>query len=399
MAKRQIVITGGAGFIGSHVVRLLVNKYPDYNIINVDKLTYAGNLSNLKDIENKDNYKFIKADICDFEMMLSIIKENNVDGIIHLAAESHVDRSIKDPFTFARTNVMGTLSLLQAAKLYWESLPEKYEGKRFYHISTDEVYGALEMNHPEGIEPPFKTVASSEGHKAYGDEFFYETTKYNPHSPYSAAKASSDHFVRAYHDTYGMPTIVTNCSNNYGPYQFPEKLIPLFINNIRHHKPLPVYGKGENVRDWLYVEDHARAIDIIFHNGKIAETYNIGGFNEWKNIDIIKTIIKTVDIALGRVELSDEQQKMNSSGLMAHGSLPDEMFPDMSLITYVTDRLGHDARYAIDSTKLQKELGWEPSLQFEEGIEKTVRWYLDNQEWMDNVTSGDYQKYYEEMYK
>ena len=375
MAKRQIVITGGAGFIGSHVVRLFVNKYPDYDIINVDKLTYAGNLSNLKDIENKDNYKFIKADICDFEMMLSIIKENNVDGIIHLAAESHVDRSIKDPFTFARTNVMGTLSLLQAAKLYWESLPEKYEGKRFYHISTDEVYGALEMNRPEGIEPPFKTVASSEGHKAYGDEFFYETTKYNPHSPYSAAKASSDHFVRAYHDTYGMPTIVTNCSNNYGPYQFPEKLIPLFINNIRHRKPLPVYGKGENVRDWLYVEDHARAIDIIFHNGKISETYNIGGFNEWKNIDLIKVMIKTVDRVLGNPEGSS-----------------------LDLITYVTDRLGHDARYAIDSTKLQRELGWEPSLQFEEGIEKTVRWYLDNQEWMDNITSGEYEKYYEEMY-
>jgi dTDP-glucose 4,6-dehydratase len=254
------------------------------------------------------------------------------------------------------------------------------------------------MNHPEGIEPPFKTVASSEGHKAYGDEFFYETTKYNPHSPYSASKASSDHFVRAYHDTYGMPTIVTNCSNNYGPYQFPEKLIPLFINNIRHRKPLPVYGKGENVRDWLYVEDHARAIDLIFHKGKVAETYNIGGFNEWKNIDIIKTIIKTVDIALGRVALSDEQRAMSSSQLSALSSMPDKMFPDMDLITFVTDRLGHDARYAIDSSKLQKELGWEPSLQFEEGIEKTVRWYLDNQEWMDNVTSGDYQKYYEEMY-
>ena len=396
--KRNIVITGGAGFIGSHVVRLFVNKYPEYNIINLDKLTYAGNLANLKDIEDKPNYKFVKMDICDFEAFYQLMQDEKIDGIIHLAAESHVDRSIKDPFTFARTNVMGTLSLLQAAKLYWESLPEKYEGKRFYHISTDEVYGALTMNHPEGIEPPFKTVASSEGHKAYGDDFFYETTKYNPHSPYSAAKASSDHFVRAYHDTYGMPTIVTNCSNNYGPYQFPEKLIPLFINNIRHRKPLPVYGKGENVRDWLYVEDHARAIDLIFHKGKIAETYNIGGFNEWKNIDLIKVLIKTVDIALGRVVLSDEQRAMNSSQLTAHSSLPDEMFPDLDLITYVTDRLGHDARYAIDSTKLQKELGWEPSLQFEEGIEKTVRWYLENQEWMDNVTSGDYQKYYEEMY-
>ena len=392
MAKRSIVITGGAGFIGSHVVRLFVNKYPEYKIINLDKLTYAGNLANLKDIEDKPNYKFVKMDICDFEAFYQLMQDEKVDGIIHLAAESHVDRSIKDPFTFAKTNVMGTLSLLQAAKLYWESLPEKYEGKRFYHISTDEVYGALAMNHPEGIEPPFKTVASSEGHKAYGDEFFYETTKYNPHSPYSAAKASSDHFVRAYHDTYGMPTIVTNCSNNYGPYQFPEKLIPLFINNIRHRNPLPVYGKGENVRDWLYVEDHARAIDLIFHEGKVAETYNIGGFNEWKNIDIIKTIIKTVDIALGRVVLSDEQRAMS-------GTLPDEMFPDMDLITFVTDRLGHDARYAIDSTKLQKELGWEPSLQFEEGIEKTVRWYLDNQEWMDNITSGEYEKYYEDMYK
>lgn len=375
MAKKNILITGGAGFIGSHVVRLFVNKYPDYHIVNLDLLTYAGNLANLKDVESKPNYTFVRADICDYERMLEIIREYKIDGIIHLAAESHVDRSIKDPFTFARTNVMGTLTLLQAAKLYWESLPEKWEGKRFYHISTDEVYGALSMNHPEGIEPPFKTVASSEGHKAYGDEFFYETTKYNPHSPYSAAKASSDHFVRAYHDTYGLPTIVTNCSNNYGPYQFPEKLIPLFINNIRKGKPLPVYGKGENVRDWLYVEDHARAIDLIFHKGKVAETYNIGGFNEWKNIDLIKVMIKTVDRILGNPE--------------GHS---------MGLITYVTDRLGHDARYAIDSTKLQKELGWEPSLQFEEGIEKTVRWYLENQEWMDNITSGAYEKYYEEMY-
>ena len=374
--KRNIIVTGGAGFIGSHVVRLFVNKYPEYRIINVDKLTYAGNLANLKDIEDKPNYVFVKADICDFDTMYELMQKYAVDGVIHLAAESHVDRSIKDPFTFARTNVMGTLSLLQAAKLLWEATPEKYDGKRFYHISTDEVYGALHMNHPEGIEPPFKTVASSEGHKAYGDDFFYETTKYNPHSPYSASKASSDHFVRAFHDTYGMPTIVTNCSNNYGPYQFPEKLIPLFINNIRNHKPLPVYGKGENVRDWLFVEDHARAIDVIFHEGNIAETYNIGGFNEWKNIDLIKVMIRTVDKILG-----------NPEGY------------SLDLITYVTDRLGHDARYAIDSTKLQKELGWEPSLQFEEGIEKTVRWYLDNQEWMDNITSGEYEKYYEDMYK
>ena len=375
--KRNIIITGGAGFIGSHVVRLFVNKYPDYHIINVDKLTYAGNLANLKDVENCPNYTFVKADICDFDKMLSLMEQYQVDGVIHLAAESHVDRSIKDPFTFARTNVMGTLSLLQAAKYTWE--PWKYvKGDvqcRFYHISTDEVYGALEMNHPEGVEPPFQTVASSQGHKAYGSEFFLETTKYNPHSPYSASKASSDHFVRAFHDTYGMPVVVTNCSNNYGPYQFPEKLIPLFINNIRNGKPLPVYGKGENVRDWLYVEDHARAIDLIFHEGKIAETYNIGGFNEWKNIDLIKVMIATVDRILGNPE--------------GHS---------LGLITYVTDRLGHDARYAIDSTKLQKELGWEPSLQFEEGIEKTVRWYLENQDWMDNVTSGEYEKYYDSMY-
>lgn len=375
--KRNIIITGGAGFIGSHVVRLFVNQYPDYHIINLDKLTYAGNLANLKDIEDRPNYTFVKADICDFDKMSELIRQYHMDGIIHLAAESHVDRSIKDPFTFARTNVMGTLSLLQAAKEYWESLPEGYEGKRFYHISTDEVYGALELTHPEGIEPPFTTTASSsEHHLAYGEAFFLETTKYNPHSPYSASKASSDHFVRAFHDTYGMPTIVTNCSNNYGPYQFPEKLIPLFINNIRHGKPLPVYGRGENVRDWLYVVDHARAIDTIFHRGKVGDTYNIGGFNEWRNIDLIRVVIRTVDRLLGRSEGASEH-----------------------LITYVTDRAGHDLRYAIDSRKLKEELGWEPSLQFEEGIEKTVRWYLDSQEWMDNITSGEYEKYYEEMYR
>jgi len=373
--KRNIIITGGAGFIGSHVVRLFVNKYPEYHIINVDKLTYAGNLANLKDIEQKPNYTFVKADICDFDTMRQLMEQHHVDGIIHLAAESHVDRSIRDPFTFAQTNVMGTLSLLQAAKLTWEARPEGYEGKRFYHISTDEVYGALALTDPEGVESPFTTKASSEHHHAYGREFFTEDRKYQPHSPYSASKASSDHFVRAFHDTYGMPTIVTNCSNNYGPYQFPEKLIPLFINNIRHRKPLPVYGEGLNVRDWLYVVDHARAIDLIFHEGKVADTYNIGGFNEWKNIDIVKLLIRTTDRLLGRAEGED-----------------------MNLITHVTDRKGHDLRYAIDSRKLQRELGWEPSLQFEEGIEKTVRWYLDNQDWLDNVTSGNYQRYYEEMY-
>ena len=348
--KRNILIPGGAGFIGSHVVRLFVTKYPEYHIINLDKLTYAGNLANLADIEQQSNYTFVKADICDFEKILELFRQYCIDGVIHLAAESHVDRSIKDPFTFAQTNVMGTLSLLQAAKVSWDG---QYDGKRFYHISTDEVYGALKFD----------------------GTFFTETTKYDPHSPYSASKASSDHFVRAFHDTFGMPTLVTNCSNNYGPYQFPEKLIPLFINNIRHNKPLPVYGKGENVRDWLYVVDHARAIDLIFHNGKVAETYNIGGFNEWKNIDLIRVLIKTVDRLLGRPEGASEK-----------------------LITYVTDRAGHDLRYAIDSTKLKNELGWEPSLQFEEGIEKTVKWYLDNQEWLDQVTSGDYQGYYERMY-
>ncbi len=348
--RKHILITGGAGFIGSHVVRLFVNKYPEYQIVNLDKLTYAGNLATLKDIEDKPNYTFVKADICDFEKIQEVFSTYQIDGVIHLAAESHVDRSIKDPFTFARTNVMGTLSLLQAAKLYWDG---NYTDKMFYHISTDEVYGTLEFD----------------------GTFFTEETSYDPHSPYSASKASSDHFVRAFHDTYGMPTIVTNCSNNYGPFQFPEKLIPLFINNIRQRKPLPVYGKGENIRDWLYVVDHARAIDLIFHQGKVADTYNIGGFNEWTNIDLIKVIIKTVDRLLGHPEGYS-----------------------LDLITHVTDRAGHDLRYAIDSTKLKNELGWEPSLQFEEGIEKTVAWYLDNQEWMDQILSGDYEKYYDEMY-
>lgn len=357
------MITGGAGFIGNHVVRLFVNKYPEYRIINVDKLTYAGHPANVRDLEGKPNYIFEQADVCDLAEMRRIINDYEVDGIIHLAAESHVDRSIEDPFVFARTNVMGTLTLLQAARERWEALPEGYKGKRYYQISTDEVYGALEITHPDGIDAPFSTKASREAGKAYGETFFTETTPYSPHSPYSAAKASADHFVRAYHDTYGMPVVITNCSNNYGPYQFPEKLIPLFIKNIRAGKPLPVYGKGENVRDWLYVEDHARAIDLVFHDGKDGETYNIGGFNEWKNIDLIKVMIKVVDRILGNPEGHSER-----------------------LITYVTDRKGHDLRYAIDSRKIQSELGWEPSLQFEEGIEKTVRWYLDHEDWIKEVS-------------
>ena len=347
---KNILITGGAGFIGSHVVRLFVNKYPDYNIINLDALTYAGNLENLKDIEHKPNYTFIKRDICDYEHMNIVFSDYEIDAVIHLAAESHVDRSIKDPFSFAKTNVMGTLSLLQAAKEKWGN---NFKEKLFYHISTDEVYGSL----------------TDQG-------FFTEKTPYDPHSPYSASKASSDHFVRAFYDTYKFPTVISNCSNNYGSFQFPEKLIPLFINNICNNKSLPVYGKGENVRDWLFVEDHARAIDIIFHKGKLGETYNIGGFNEWRNIDLIKVLIRTVDKLLGRKEGASEK-----------------------LITHVKDRAGHDYRYAIDSSKLKNELGWEPSLQFEEGIEKTVKWYLNNKEWIENIVNGDYLTYYKEMYE
>ncbi|WP_266367999.1 dTDP-glucose 4,6-dehydratase [Tellurirhabdus rosea] len=348
---KKILITGGAGFIGSHVVRLFVQKYPEYQIYNLDKLTYAGNLENLTDIENSPNYTFVKGDITDAEFLAQLFAETSFDGVIHLAAESHVDRSISDPMSFVMTNVVGTVNLLNAAKSSWA--PSGFAGKRFYHVSTDEVYGSL--HNP--------------------DEFFTETTPYDPKSPYSASKAASDHFVRAYQNTYGLPTVVSNCSNNYGPNHFPEKLIPLMIHNIRNNKPLPVYGKGENVRDWLYVIDHARAIDVIFHNGQTGDTYNIGGFNEWKNIDLVNLLCSIMDRKLGRPEGTSAQ-----------------------LITYVTDRAGHDLRYAIDSTKLKTELGWEPSLQFAEGLEKTVDWFLQNQSWLDNVTSGNYQKYYQDMY-
>ncbi|WP_321996251.1 dTDP-glucose 4,6-dehydratase [Draconibacterium orientale] len=347
---KKILITGGAGFIGSHVVRLFVNNYPNIEIVNLDKLTYAGNLVNLADVEHKPNYRFVKGDIVDAAFIQELFETEQFDGVIHLAAESHVDRSIANPTEFVFTNVIGTVNLLNAAKHIWK---DNMGGKRFYHISTDEVYGSL----------------GQEG-------FFTENTGYDPHSPYSASKASSDHFVRAYNDTFGLPTVISNCSNNYGSFQFPEKLIPLFINNIRNNKPLPVYGKGENVRDWLWVVDHARAIDIIFHQGKIGETYNIGGFNEWTNIDLIKVICKKMDEKLGREAGTSEK-----------------------LITYVKDRAGHDLRYAIDATKIKNELGWEPSLQFEEGIEKTIDWYLANEEWMENITSGEYEKYYEEQYQ
>ncbi|CAM1350539.1 dTDP-glucose 4,6-dehydratase [Tenacibaculum crassostreae] len=347
---KYILITGGAGFIGSHVVRLFVKSYPNYHILNLDALTYAGNLENLKDLENQPNYTFIKGDICDEALVTNLFSNYSIEGVIHLAAESHVDRSILDPHSFVKTNVIGTLNLLEIAKNSWK---DNFEGKLFYHISTDEVYGSLS-----------------------DESFFTEETSYNPKSPYSASKASSDHFVRAYHNTYGLPIVISNCSNNYGSHQFPEKLIPLFINNIKNNKELPVYGEGNNVRDWLYVEDHAKAIDVIFHKGKLGETYNIGGFNEWKNIDLIKVLIKTVDAFLGREEGASDK-----------------------LITYVKDRAGHDYRYAIDASKLKNELGWEPSLQFEEGMKKTVQWYLENEEWVANVTSGEYQKYYEQMYE
>lgn len=350
MENKKILITGGAGFIGSHVVRLFVNKYPGYHIYNLDKLTYAGNLKNLTDIENSPNYTFIKADIVDGEAITKLFEEYRFDGVLHLAAESHVDRSITHPLDFVNTNVIGTVNLLNAARDIWKA--DGMEGKLFYHISTDEVYGSLDDG-----------------------GFFLETTSYDPQSPYSASKASSDHFVRAYRNTYKLPIVITNCSNNYGPNQFPEKLIPLCINNILNNKPLPIYGKGENIRDWLYVVDHARAMDVVYHHGKMGETYNIGGFNEWTNIDLVKVICRVMDKKQGNPEGTAEK-----------------------LITYVTDRAGHDLRYAIDAHKIMNELGWQPSLQFEEGIEKTIEWYLANTQWMQEITSGDYLNYYQQMY-
>lgn len=346
---KKILITGGAGFIGSHVVRRFVNKYPEYQVFNLDALTYAGNLENIKDIENKANYTFVKGDIVDESFINELFSIHNFDGVLHLAAESHVDRSIEDPLAFVKTNVIGTMNLLNAAKNQWKG---NFEGKRFYHISTDEVYGSL----------------GSEG-------LFTETTPYDPNSPYSASKASSDHFVRAYGETYGLPYVLTNCSNNYGSYHFPEKLIPLFINNIINNKPLPVYGDGNYTRDWLFVEDHAIAIDLVFHEGKNHETYNIGGFNEWKNIDLVKLLCKIMDQKLGR-DAGDSEK----------------------LITYVKDRPGHDLRYAIDASKINKELGWKPSVTFEEGLERTINWYLNNKEWLENVTSGTYKEYYQKQY-
>lgn len=350
---RKILITGGAGFIGSHVVRLFVNKYPNYHIFNLDKLTYAGNLANLMDVENSKNYTFIKGDITNAELIVALFKQHQFDGVIHLAAESHVDRSILHPLDFVCTNVMGTVNLLSAAKECWKQEPAAQKSlNRFYHISTDEVYGSLGTT-----------------------GFFNEQTPYNPHSPYSASKASSDHFVRAYWDTFNLPVIISNCSNNYGPYHFPEKLIPLAINNIKNNKPVPVYGKGENIRDWLYVEDHAMAIDLIFHLGKTGETYAIGGNNEWKNIEVIRLMCSLMDKKLQR-----------------------EPGTSAKLISFVKDRAGHDLRYAINSSKLQNELGWKPTLKFEEGIEKTIDWYLSHDSWLNQVTSGDYQNYYEKQY-